>query len=217
MDCREVLSLADDHVFGLLDSDIEGQVALHVESCADCALAVEKARRRRELLNAWRVDTPEGAAWRVLGRIRALSRRARTPLFIKVSAIAAVVLAAVALPLVYLSEQPAVMSFQPIILSRSGILHRTVTRELYIAPGQLQNAYVLIRLRAMGAEARISAWYSLNHGGFQQLRDAGVGNCFTTVLTEKDGLTAGFNVLTIENSQSAPVEFEIILVTGSTD
>jgi len=218
LDCSEIRNLTEDYVFGLLDQAGETQVTVHIKSCTDCAREVEQARSRKAAYAAWEVPPlPEGATDRLMSRLHAggLKRQVTyRPLLLSALTVAAVIVAAVALPMLFLAERPLVMSFQPETVSYKGFFKETLSQELAVPYDQYANAYVLVKLSSAGRESPVVAWVSLN-GEILKYFDTAYETGCSCILTRTDGLTGGCNLVTIENRGEAPLEFEITLVTGS--
>jgi hypothetical protein len=219
MDCREVFSLADDYVFGLLEPDTGRELLAHTSSCEACADAVEEARSRRDLFSAWEIkDQPAGAADRLLARIRTrkLKRRAPGRLIVRILSAAAVILAAVVLPRLFLIESPRVMSYVPVFTGWEGVFNESVRQEIEVPEERSANPCLIVSLKSVDSEAPVWVAIRLNEGEEGFILSAAAGSEEVFVLTREHGLKPGSNLLTINNLDLMPLEFEVTLVTGKT-
>ena len=220
MDCSEVRKIADDYVFGLLDSDVEQELTSHINSCHSCARIVNEARARRGLFSAWEIpDRETGVSDRLLARIRAGKVRKEPVLgarLVRILATAAVILAAVILPRLFLFEYPRVLSHAPEFTAVEGDFLSSVRQELIVPGEHLENACLVIRLKSSNEKSPVKAAIRLNGAEGDTVLSAAAEPEELFVLTHRQGLKAGVNSLAIDNLGMIKLEFEITLVTQKT-
>jgi hypothetical protein len=218
VDCNQIREAAEDYVFGLLEPAREQEFRLHVDSCEACAKALADAVSRREAFSAWEVRPAQGEADRLLARIRSGKTALAPsygPVLVRILASAAVVLAAVVLPMLFLTMRPAVLAYQPQMTSVEGRFQRQVTQELDIPADVAPNSCIVVRLKSMGADVPLRALVQLNQGQRIWMTGGAVPGEQTIILTPQHGLKEGRNILRIENQALSQLEFEVTLVTGN--
>jgi hypothetical protein len=218
VDCSQIRELADDCVFGLLEDSQKREIQAHIDSCDACARIIAEARSRREALSAWDVPPADGAADRLLARIR--SGRAALPgkygpLVVRVLAAAAVILAAVVLPMLFMTRQPEVLGYEPQITGFESSFRRQVVQDITIPSARADNSCVVVQLRPAVPQAPLGVLVKLNEGQDIHIAAAGSEGRQTIVLTRQHGLKEGLNLLTMRNLVPGRVEFEVTLVMGS--
>jgi hypothetical protein len=218
VDCSKIRELVDDYVFGLLEATQERDFKTHVESCEACASLLAEAQSRKKTLSAWTAPPVEGAAERLLARIRSekLTVRDRSgPLVVRILAAAAVILAAVVLPMLFMTQQPEVLGYQPSMTSVTSKFQKHVAQEFNIPPDGAGSACIVVRLVSADSKIPLRASASLNDGQPIEMTGTRDQNEQVVILTQQHGLKDGPNLLNMENMGSAQVEFELTLVVGA--
>jgi len=220
MDCSEVRKIADDYVFGLLESDMERELTAHIDSCQSCNKIVNEARTRRKILSAWEVrGSGPGAGDRLLARVNAGKIRKESVYgarLVRILTAAAVILAAVVLPRLFLFEYPRVLSHTPAFTSMEGDFRSSVRQELTVPREYIENACLVILLKSIDEKSPVKAAIRLNDDSGNIVLSAAIVPEEIFVLTQKQGLKAGVNSLAIDNLGTIKLEFEVTLVTQKT-
>ncbi len=215
MDCSQIRELADDYVFGLLEATQEREIQAHIDSCDTCARIIAEARSRRETLDTWDVPSADGAADRLLALVtsgKAVVPVNYGPLVIRLLSAAAVILAAVVLPMLFMVKRPEVLGYEPQMTSIEGQFSRQVVQELNIPAPAAGNSCIVVRIASMTPDLPLRALVKLNESrGIEMAAQ----NEQTVILTNQHGLAKGRNLLKIQNLGQAQLEFEVTLVTGS--
>jgi len=217
VDCSEIRELADDYVYGLLKPNQESDFQTHVDSCEACASFLAEARSRREALSSWTVPDTDGAADRLLARIRSnkIALPGRTgSLLVRVLAAAAVILAAVVLPMLFMVKQPEVLGYEPQMKSVISKFDRYVAQELFVPAVAVEESCIIVRLVSTSPKEALRATVKLNSGQPIEMAGDRVQNEQTVILTRDNGLIEGRNLLRMRNLGQAQIEFEVTLVTG---
>lgn len=217
MDCSRIRELVDDYVFGLLEDTQERDFRAHIEHCEACASAVAEAQSRRDALSAWTAPPVQGAADRLLARIRSekLTVRGRSgPLVVRILAAAAVILAAVVLPMLFMTQRPEVLGYQPRMTSVTSKFENHVLQEFDIPAEAAGKACIVVRLGSTDSNEPLRASVSLNNGQAIEMTGARNQNEQTVILTLQHGLKEGRNLLKMENLGRAQLEFEVTIVVG---
>ena len=217
MDCNQIRELAEDYVYGLLEPIQERDFQTHVNSCEACASILEEARSRREVFASWTAPETSGAADRLLARIRsgktAIPRRTGS-LLVRALAAAAVILAAVVLPMLFMVKQPEVLGYEPQMKSVVSKFDRLVVQELFVPAAAVKKSCIIVRLVSTSTKEVLRATVKLNSGQSIEMAGDTTQNEQTVILTRDNGLTEGRNLLKMRNLGQAQIEFEVTLVTG---
>lgn len=218
MDCNQIREAAEDYVFGLLEPRQEQEFRLHVDSCEACAKALADAMSRREAFSAWQVRPAQGAGDRLLERIRSGKTTLAPsygPVLVRILASAAVILAAIVLPMLFMTMRPAVLGYQPQMTSIQGKFHRLVTQELGIPSDIARTSCIVVRLESTSTQMPLRALVRLNDGQKIEMTGGATPGEQTVILASEHGLKEGRNVLVIENQALSELEFEVTLVAGN--
>ena len=217
MNCSEVGNMADDYVFGLLEPPMQEKLTAHVDSCRACAKAIEEARSRRRIFSAWSEKPRAGAADRLLARTRSGNlggQPAYGRQLVRIMAAAAVILAAVILPRLFILDVPSVGGYEPQITCVEGTLRDSARREFVVPGDYAKNAYLVVRLKSADSVSLVEAAIRLNDSDKGRILTGAAASEEMYVLTREQGLKEGRNSVTIENLGTGSLEFEVTLVTG---
>jgi hypothetical protein len=218
VDCNKIREFADDYVFGLLEPAQERNFQAHIDSCEACAAVIAEARSRREAFSTWNAPGANGAADRLLIRIR--SGKAALPpgktglLLVRVLAAAAVILAAVVLPMLFMARQPEVLGYEPQMTSVVSKFNRHVIQELIVPTAVVKNSCIVVRLCSTNTEEALKTIVRLNNSQAIEVVGDSIHNEQTVILTHEHGLREGRNLLKMRNLGQTQVEFEVTLVAG---
>src|SRR6188474_732597 len=107
MNCDRVVESIDDYLQELLETDARDGVEVHLQSCAACGEALEKARKTWSVLHEWQPKPPTS---RMQKSTRSGLPRPASPPWAPALAVAGAILVMVALAVVYYGRRPAVTS-----------------------------------------------------------------------------------------------------------
>jgi len=216
--CNDSDTYAHEYVFELLEEEDRKQYSKHIESCETCRERTKQAFDDREMLASWNITVPSGAAERSISRIYSKEIRQKSALnslVVRIMAAAAVILAAIVLPRLFLMEKQAVLAYEAHSTTVEGVFNDFVKQELHVPVNCTKTAYVIVRVKSLDGKAPVKAAMRLNESESSILLTTAAEPEEEYILTNENGLKEGINLLTIENHGSIPLEFEVILMVGS--